>query len=133
MNKQNTMKADVSNMRETEKNFSNARNGFDREIAVIDPATGRSIVIARFFWPASQVTCLLWVHGKTAYGRGIGRAGGYGYHKPSAALGAAIGKAGIVLSQAIDGRGDGLMTEACEAIARAVTGKRRFITHVAHA
>ncbi|MFX5068880.1 hypothetical protein ABTC68_19770, partial [Acinetobacter baumannii] len=67
------------------------------------------------------------------YGRGQGKAGGYGYHKPSAALADAISDAGIRLSRSISGCGDDVMRDACEAIARALTGKRRFIVHVAHA
>lgn len=138
------IKANTAAMRETEKNFPRRANGLEKEIAIIDPSNGRSIVIARFFWPATQVTCLLWIHGKTAYGRGIGRAGGGGYHKPSAALAAAIADAGITLHGDVYGRektnkpvsisgvSDRAMDEACQAIARAVTGKRRFITHIAH-
>lgn len=127
------MRANVTQMRETAKNFPRARNGFDREIAVIDPSTGRAIVTARIYQPGTSVTCLLWVHGNPAYGRGIGRAGGYGYHKASAALAGAISDAGIVLDARISGVGDSAMTAACEAIARAVSGKRKFITHIAHA
>lgn len=138
------MRANIDNIRETTKDFPRSRNGFDREIAVLDPATGRAIVTARIYQPGTQVTCLLWLTGR----RGIGKSGGGGggYHKPSAALQAAITDAGITLTGDvygrdpkctkrcyIDGVGDSAMTEACEAIARAVTGKRRFIVHVAHA
>lgn len=126
------MKANISAMRETAKNFPRKRNGFTQEIAVIDPSNGRAILIARFYRPGTQVTCLLWMHGKT-YGRGIGRAGGYGYHMPSAALADAIDDAGINLSAPISGYGDSRMIQAAEAIARAATGKRRLITHIAHA
>ena len=122
------IKADVSNLRETTKN-ARRNNGFDREIAVLDPATGRAIVTARIYYPGTVAYCSLWVSG----GRGQGSAGGYGYHKPSAALADAIQDAGIVLDRSISGVGDSAMTEACEAIARALTGKRRFIVHVAHA
>jgi len=47
-------------------------------------------------------------------------AGGGGYHKRSAAAGSAISNAGIVLSKDIDGRGDGAIREAVEAITRAL-------------
>ena len=137
------MKANVTHIRETAKNFPPSRNGFDREIAVLDPKTGRAVLTARIYQPGTQVTCLLWVYGST-YGCGIGRASGYGYHKASAALQDAISDAGITLHGDVYGRtatdnraniggvGDSAMLEACEAIARAVTGKRRFIVHVAH-
>ena len=138
------IKANTAAMRETEKNFPRVTNGFHKEIAIIDPSTGRAIVVARFFQPGTQSTCLLWIHGKTAYGRGIGRAGGYGYHKSSAALDSAIRDAGITLHGDVYGRektnriasiggiGESAMNEACESIARSVTGKRRFIVHIAH-
>jgi len=128
------IKADVSGMRETEKN-ARRDSGFLSEIVVLDPATGHAIVTARTYYPGTVARCSLWVssRGNGTYGRGQGQAGGGGYHKPSAALDSAIRDAGIRLSQAINGVGDRAMEEACEAIARAVTGKRRFILHTAHA
>lgn len=51
---------------------------------------------------------------------GYGRASGYGYHKPSAALSAAIESAGIKLAQDIDGHGDGAMRDALHAIGEAM-------------
>ena len=126
------MKADINGLRETEKGYARRTNGFDREIAVLDPATGRAFVTARIYWPGSTAYCALWINGADKWGRGNGKAGGYGYHKSSAALGEAIRDAGIKLSQSINGHGDEAMKYACEAIARALTGKRRFIVHVAH-
>ena len=125
------MRANIDNIRETDRNPPRD-NGFDREIAVLDPATGHAIVTARIYYPGTVAYCSLWISAAGRYGRGQGKAGGYGYHKPSAALQAAIRDAGITLDASISGVGDSAMTEACEAIARAVTGKRRFITHVAH-
>ena len=132
------MKADVSGLRETKKN-GRRETGFYREIAVLDPATGRAYVTARIYWPGSVARCALWVSGRdgkglrVTYGRGAGSAGGGGYHKPSAALGEAIADAGIKLSRGINGVGDSAMESACLAIARAVSGKRRLIVHTAHA
>lgn len=127
------IKADVSKLRETSRNMDSYRkeNGFYREVTALDPATGRAVVTARIYFPGSVAYCALWVFGG-AYGRGLGKAGGYGYHKPSAALSEAVSDAGIKLSQSINGVGDGVMIDAVEAIARAVTGKRRFIVHTAH-
>ena len=126
------IKADVSAIRETKKS-GRRETGFYREIAVIDPSTGRVPVVARIYWPGQNVYCALWIGAGEKYGRGAGTAGGGGYHKPSAALAAAISDAGVKLSKSISGVGDSQMEAACEAIARAVTGKRRFIVHVAHA
>lgn len=137
------LKANISAMRETSKDMPR-KDSLDKEIAVIDPVTGRSIVICRIYTPGSVAYCCLWIHGSNAYARGAGKAGGYGYHKPSAALQDAISDAGITLHgdvygqeshkrrAYINGVGDSAMVTALEAIARAVTGKRRFIVHVAH-
>lgn len=139
------LKANVDNLTETAKTYGRRDKGFDREIAVIDPKSGRAIVTARIYWPGETAYCALWVNHGSRHGMGAGKAGGYGYHKPSAALGNAIHDAGITLTGDVYGRektdkpasikgvGDSAMQEACEAIARAVTGKRRFIVHVAHA
>lgn len=131
------LKANISAMRETSKDMPR-KDSLDKEIAVIDPATGRAIVIASIYIPATVAYCALWIHGSNAYGRGAGKAVGYGYHKPSAALQDAISDAGITLHERtgkrayINGVGDSAMVEALEAIARAVTGKRKFIVHIAH-
>lgn len=129
-----TNKADVSKLRDSARNTDSYRKDLIfREIAAIDPATGRAVVTARIYFPNATAYCALWVNAPNAHGRGLGKAGGGGYHKPSAALADAIRDAGITLTQAISGVGDSAMEAACEAIARAVTGKRRFIIHVAHA
>ena len=97
----------------------------------------RTICEARFYMArrsdgASPVYCSLWVHG-TPETSGYGKASGYGYHKESAALQAAIDSAGIKLQgdnyrqtaalgtlfqlARIDGCGDTAMHEALQAIA----------------
>ena len=48
---------------------------------------------------------------------GTGSAGGYGYHRPSAAASEAIRNAGIELDQNISGRGDSAIEDAVKAIA----------------
>lgn len=79
-----------------------------------------SIAIARFYmsrWGdgASPLYCSVWTHsGPWISGRGSAR--GYGYHKKSAALQAALDSAGIKLALPIDGRGDGAMSEAMIAV-----------------
>ena len=127
------MKADITGLRETSKTYARRENGFYREIAVLDPKTGRAFVTARIYWPGETAYCALWISNGDRWGRGQGKAGGGGYHKPSAALAEAIRDAGVKLSKSISGVGDAAMADACAAIARAVTGKRRFIVHVAHA
>lgn len=73
---------------------------------------------------ASVVTCSLWVHGKQNgqyfETSGQGKAGGYGYHKDSAALADAIDSAGIKLDRSISGVGSEAMREALLAIGTAL-------------
>ena len=103
----------------------------------------RAIVTARFYMgrsaSASVVYCCLWVRGRTkageVYTSGAGTAGGYGYHKESAALATAIRSAEIELfgdqyqaddsrkrnkePARIDGCGSSAMDGALLAIAKA--------------
>lgn len=127
------MKANLTKSRASD-NIHKARkeNAFYREIAAIDPKSGRTVVIVRFYWPARVCYACVWVHGNT-HPRGAGKAGGGGYHMESAAFSAALDDAGITLSEDIAGRGDSATKEAVEAVARAATGKRKFIIHTSHA
>lgn len=86
-------------------------------------ASGRIFarIEARLYGTGNVNTCCLWVHGVDANGKctqGSGRAGGYGYHRPSAALQQAIQNAGFTLSRGIDGVGEDAMREALLAIAK---------------
>lgn len=75
---------------------------------------------------AANYACL-WVNGKNVNCSGSGKAGGYGYHRTSAATQEAIEKAGIELSEPIDGRGDRAMEDAVRAIAVALGFKEKQI------
>ena len=103
-------------------------------VAVLPDGRLTEPVVARIYMSrsasASRVYATIWVRG-ARHCSGHGHASGYGYHKPSAALDSAIRSAGIELSQPIDGRGDYVMTEALEAIARACgfTGELLTVRH----
>lgn len=108
--------------RESTKNNTSYRRerGFAREMSIIDPKTGDAVVTARFYWPGDVAYCCVWVHGWAVgkpSGQGYGKAGGYGYHKESAALESALRDAGITFSQGIAGRGDSAMRAAFQALA----------------
>ena len=66
------------------------------------------------------VYCIVWISGNNKWGRGVGKAGGYGYDNRSAALGAAIDNSGVVLSEDISGRGGNAELEAIRAIGDAL-------------
>lgn len=76
------------------------------ELAVLRIYAGRSK-------SASRVYASVWVHNKCA---GSGWAGGYGYHKSSAAASEALTNAGIKLDEPISGRGDNVIADALHAV-----------------
>ena len=65
-------------------------NGAQKEIVDARAYMGRSR-------NSSTVYASIWVHGGEVHTSGKGSAGGYGYHKESAAIGSAISDAGIEL------------------------------------
>lgn len=77
---------------------------------------------------ASTVYAAVWVHGPSMYASGKGTAGGYGYHKESAAVGDAISSAGFDLSKHINGCGERPMIEALEALARLAGAEGELLT-----
>ena len=98
----------------------------------------REVVVARWYKArksdgASPVYASIWTYGAGFDISGHGRATGGGYHKASAALSAAIDSARIVLSERIDGLGDGASQRALEAIARAIAGDAADILIINHA
>ena len=98
----------------------------------------REVVVARWYMArksdgASPVYASIWTYGAGFDISGHGRATGYGYHKASAALSKALDSAGIVLSERIDGLGDGAIRRALEAIARAIAGDAAEILIIDHA
>lgn len=130
-------KADTAALRHGLMLTHKKEKGFYRQIAILDARDGSAVVTARLYWPgrdgASPCYACVWIHGNGAHGNGSGKAGGYGYHKESAAIGAALTSAGVTLRDDIDGRGDQATFAALEAVARAVTGRRKFFRSLAHA
>lgn len=123
--------------RESAKNIAGYRreNSFWKESAIIDLESGESVLEARFYGAASTCYCVVWFHGwrfGKPSARGCGKAGGYGYHKPSAALESALKDAGFTLSAEIHGVGDSAMEAALQAIADHF-GLKRVRLHHSHA
>ena len=133
------MKADIKKLKSCDKTHKYRKEkGFYRQITMIDSRDGSAIVTARFYWPgrdgASRCYACIWINGDSVYGHAGGYAGGYGYHKESAALSDAIGRAGVTLTEGIAGRGDSAMRDALQAIARAsINGNRRIFRSESHA
>lgn len=77
---------------------------------------------------AKNYACF-WLHDtKTqTYASGSGSAGGYGYHRPSAAASEALEKAGVELSSSISGRGDSAIKEALLSIGKKLGYKKLYL------
>ena len=80
----------------------------------------KPVVEIRLYGTGNSNTAAIWVHAEPIHTSGTGSAGGYGYHRPSAAAAEAIRNAGIELDGDISGRGDSAIEEAVKAIAEAV-------------
>lgn len=118
-------------------------NAFLRELCAIiinkDGEINAAVTLRTYGTAAKNYACL-WiyagksvVHPETYIGAG-GNAGGYGYHRTSAAAGEAISLAGIELSEPIHGRGDGAIQDAVQAIAEYFfPDAKQIYIHIAHA
>lgn len=128
-----TIKATI-NPRESDRIISHRKEsaGLNHQISIIDRDTGREIVIARLYRPGNAAYACVWINYGNGQARGAGKAGGGGYCKGSAAIDSALSDAGVTLSESVHGRGMRAAREACEAVARAVTGKRKFFVVEAH-
>lgn len=105
---------------------------FMRQWSVIDLDKGREVICLREYGTstgASNSSCLWVFHGD--YANGSGKAGGYGYHRPSAANEAAFEAAGVTFKNAFGGTGDTGTEDALRALADAL-GLRRYMIHKAH-
>ena len=110
------------------KNVSNAVNYKGQKELVksynVITDTLREIIMARCYMgrsaSASTVYASIWINSPGYHSSGKGKASGYGYHKESAAIGAAIESAGITLDTGISGVGDCAIREALKAIAHAL-------------
>lgn len=86
----------------------------------------------RLYGTGNTNSAAIWVHDGSNSGittSGTGCAGGYGYHRPSAAASEAIRNAGFELSEAIGGRGDNAIESAVKAIAEALGYKDCPVFH----
>ena len=99
-------------------------------------------VTLRIYATDAKSYCCLWVHDNCSwikscrdsyYRAASGSAGGYGYHRASAAAQEAINNAGITLSEDINGRGDAAIEDAVYAIASAMWGTDGYCIYVTRA
>jgi hypothetical protein len=121
-------------------------NHFYKQITavVFNRATGGAFdcVTLRLYATDNRHYACVWVHNNCAWIKdgetiaatdcnGSGYAGGWGYHRASAAAGEAIYKAGFDLSEDINGRGNQAIEEAARAIAESIyTDREQFSVYI---
>lgn len=99
--------------------------GFYKEYLVICPQTDerkrelygnlKQVISCRMYATGATNYCALWVYGEN-YKSGTGKAGGYGYHRESAAAQDAINATGYELEKSISGVGEIAIESALKAI-----------------
>lgn len=83
---------------------------------VVDNDDVREAVVLRIYGTSARNTACLWYNNGENWADGSGSAGGYGYHRPSAAVQEALERAGVTLSEDISGRGDSAIRDAVQAL-----------------
>lgn len=101
--------------------------------SIIDLDAGKESAVLRLYYTKSGARnyACLWVTAEPFYASGSGYAGGYGYHRPSAAAQEAFTSAGVTLSENIGGCGDSAIENAMRALAEHI-GVARAMIHRAH-
>lgn len=103
----------------TENTINNNRKGnnYIGQYTLLDKKTCAVWAELRLYATPSRHYACVWLFGReNGCISGGAYAGGYGYHRASAAADAAIKRAGITLSESISGRGDTAIIDALTAI-----------------
>ncbi len=118
------MKATLGNNQENSINYGKKELISSWDVIVNTDDGLKNIITVRCYMgrsaSASTVYASIWVHSTDYQTGGTGKAGGYGYHKQSAAISEAIKSSGITLDKDIYGVGDSAIEDALEAIAQAL-------------
>lgn len=134
------MNATINKEAKTKFTSSHRKEGkyyFDSYTIIVDGTdykgepTKKTPVELRLYGTGNKNYACLWINDtkSNTHISGSGSAGGYGYHRPSAAAWEAINNAGIELSEDIAGRGDGAIESAVKAIAEALGYFNPFVFH----
>ena len=123
------MKATIKELANNGKNYGHKKELVQTFNVITD--TLKEIITVRCYMgrsaSASVVYASLWITAPDYHGSGTGKAGGYGYHKISAAIGDAIASAGIALDTDISGVGNSAILDALTAISNALGFERVLI------
>lgn len=101
-------------IREREEN--NIKRGY-KAICISEDGKLRELVDLRIGQTDTTAYACVWLHvaGYGTYAHGSGKAGGYGYHRSSAASEEAFYSAGMTFNQSFSGCGDSMTREAVQA------------------
>jgi|GEM_PF-5111513 len=124
-------KADIAGLREGQNTGKyRVEKNFYRGLKVLAIADGNMVEIidCRLYRTQARTYCALWIRDakNNRYRSGGDFAGGYGYHRPSAAISGAIADAGITLEHNIEGVGESAIEGALTAIAEALGGYNKI-------
>ena len=119
------MKAQIVSTQSNAVNYDNKKELVNSWNVVVNSDDGlKNIITVRCYMgrsaSASTIYASLWVCDAEHRTSGTGKAGGYGYHKESAAIAEAIRSAGIELDKDIAGAGESAIEQALGAIAYAL-------------
>ena len=125
------MKATFATVKPAESKVASNRkeSNFLSSLILIAPQTDKAdkfrpvakeVAEVRIYGTQAKNYACIWIHAKGKYYSGGGNAGGYGYHRPSAAMESALANAGITLSDSISGVGESGMESALLAIGKAL-------------
>lgn len=96
---------------------------------VVDDGKLKVVVDLRIYGTKSKNYACVWVHDNKhdIHCSGSGSAGGYGYHRPSAAASEAFAKAGIEFDSELSGRGDSVMEHAVYTIMKKLYPRNKIV------
>jgi hypothetical protein len=100
-------------------------------LAVVDDKIVEA-VDCRIYGTNARNYCCLWWRANGKYGSGSDYAGGYGYHRPSAAAAGAFSASGVELDSDISGRGDRAIEDAVLALTQSLYPNAHCQVIVAH-
>lgn len=126
------MKAQIVSTQSNAVNYGNKKELVNSWNVIVNSENGlKNIITVRCYMGrsanASTVYASVWINTSEVHTSGKGKAGGYGYHKVSAAIDDAINSAGIALDTDISGVGNSAILDALTAIANALGFERVLI------
>ncbi len=96
---------------------------------VVDDGQLKEVVDLRVYGTNAMNYVCVWINDSkhNIHATGSGSAGGYGYHRPSAAASEAFAKAGVEFTDELAGRGDTIMESAVEAVVRKLYPRNKIV------